>query len=886
MHTAHLTHEDPTKTTDTPPPLAAGSFYKLAVTTSIQLDEAASDWGTLALCASIPLFAAAIAPYRAAFGSTSETLTTYFQTAGPPQDLSPYVKWVSPQHQSRGHFYQDDFVVRFNRPYVRRLYPDPDTAAGPGDFPHAIEALLRDAEGRVTRGFFHNWTTAAAASLFPDEGRFLEAAGGSPAPFAAPPPDDILEIRRSMLIRKGADLGARNWRMIPLEAPTAGSPKWQRLADGSVRVLAAGNQGGSLFLVHGHDWRDCRFECLIQPLAPGHRGAVGAVIGFAAVAAHYQVRILSGPTPKIQLARVRDGRETILDERLLHGFGFSLGGGLVPAVNASPVRLSIWTQRRSDGLAIQATAGGVRLAALDAFPPAGGSQLGFFARDIDAQFSKLTVTAPRQELAPGARYTLILTGGEGGRTRLCDDFSGAGLGDHWVAEAPSWTAGDGLRASHPGASITLRDSLEDCELVTTLEMAAGDAVRLQLRTPDAARQAGNTTFYELLIQKTDTGCDLTATAATGQRGITQPVGFGRAELGSARRFPLRVRLIGDLLRVWVFERLLVAASLAAYTLEVPSVRPAFPGRSSVFGHGELMPPIGAPTRRVTIPLAWSGAVKWVIAAGAPVIRAVDLRQPTLLQVDFTTSRHGSFAELFERAAAAPEALVAAQYGFEPYAAAMAALVHSQRVVADARIALLATQAQFAVKRAEREALESAKQRAVRASADHDALLTGLLSHFGAAYKAAPAAVRLQRLETSDGQWLGYLLRSPETLDPELIGLPASAPFGSIGRTRFSLSPGNNGAPVPTGWITSGDATALIVYQRSGSTPPINTTPNAQLAPAALIKRAYTLKVDHIRHHRDDLADIDHLYDRPYVLSRSSHEPEFVSGIALSNGDQP
>jgi hypothetical protein len=49
---------------------------------------------------------------------------------------------------------------------------------------------------------------------------------------------------------------------------------------------------------------------------------------------------------------------------------------------------------------------------------------------------------------------------------------------------------------------------------------------------------------------------------------------------------------------------------------------------------------------------------------------------------------------------------------------------------------------------------------------------------------------------------------------------------------------------------------------------------------ALVQQAYGLEVEYVRHHGDDLADIDHLYDRPYVLSRSSNAPELVSGIVL------
>jgi hypothetical protein len=875
---------------EVPVVLTAGSYYRLEVTTSITLDEEVSDWTTLALCGSIPAFSETIAPYRAQNGSTPETSRFYFQTAGPPQDLGRYVKWISPRHQSTGHFFDDDLVIRFNRSYIHRLYPDPDTSIGPADFPHAIEALLRDAEGHVIRGFFHNWTTAGSPTLFPGERKFLEAVEGSSSPVEPPPPDDILEIRRAMFIRSGADLGAEAWEILPLDATGSRSPKWKRQPDGSVKVTSAGNEGGSLFVLDGYDWTDCRLEVTVKHDA-SESGELGVIFGFASPKDFYRLKIRKGVKPTVNLAKIREGREIFLAEEPFIAPKVIRGQGLaIPGPNI-PVRIHIVTRSHAGGLAIIAAAGGSRLEASDSLPPQGGSRIGFYARGANVEFSGLSVMKPRQELIPDARYTLMLTGGEGGRTIFSDDFSGPGLVDRWIADPTSWVTGDGLHAMSPGSRIALRDSVEDCELVTALDMKPGEAVRILLRSPDALRATGNDTAYELFIKRESTGCEVIASASTGPQGVVHSIGAGHAALGGTDRFPLRVRLIGDTLRVWIFHWLLIDVVLEEYVVEVISAPAARHGQAtgtrnsglnkSASGIGVTIPSIGTRIRRLTIPRAWSGAVEWIIAAGLPTIRSVDLRRPELLNIDFTTSRYASFAEPFEHAETAGEALVAPGYPFSQYAADIQELAQTQHLVADARIALLAAQARFAATDADREAMETARQREVRLTADHSERFTTLLSRFYVPYGAAPDVPTIQRLETEDGQWLGYLLRSPEPLEPELFGLPDSEPFASTGRTRFSLTALEGISDVPTGWISSGDGTALIIYQREGQGDLGNHTPIAETAPVVLVKRAYVLDVEYIRHHHDDTAGIDHLYDRPYLLSHSSTGNEFVSGIPCS-----
>lgn len=846
---------------DVPMVLTSGSFYRVDVATSLQLDETASDFATLALCRSLPAFYNTIEPYRAA-GGVSEKVSRYFRTAGPPQDLAPYVKWASPHHQSAGHWHTTDWVVRFNRSYIHRLYPDADNSSALGDFPYALEALLRDAEGRITRGFFHNWTTAGSATVLPAEGAFLDAVQNSPSPAAAPLPDDILEIRRWIHLT-GSDLGVEDWALVQTAASLR-RPRWNRQADGSVSIISAGNEGGSLFIARQPGLDNASLDCTVR-LYSSSQGETGIVLGYASPQDYYLLRIRFQPEYVVQLVRIQQGAETMLNEAKERRIPPRPPSG--PLQPVRPVVLRVSIKMRTDpavGLEIHASVSGLKLLAQDAQPLRGSARVGFYARQTDAAFTGLVVTERQQELTPGARYSLLLTGGEGGPTQYRDDFFASGLGDRWVATASSWSTGDGLRPAISGARLQYHGSLEDAELVALLEMRTNDAVRFRLRVPDPTRSTENRTAYELSVVKTATGCHVTARASTDPQTVSHTISQGHAVTESATGLPLRVRLVGDTLRVWVFEQQVIDARLEDYTVQ-------------------LSPTSTSGPQSVRLPIAWSGYMDYTTTAQSPILRSFDLRQAALLRIDFTASRYGSITELFESARADGDSRAAAGYDLAGFSADIQSLSQSQRELSDARLSLLAEQALFAAQQPSREAIEAAKQVMARMAADHDEELNALLLKFGAAFEAAPVQTKFMHLEAEDGTKLGFLLASPEALDPVLLGLPGSQPFGSTGRSQFTLSDAGSGTAVSTGWIASSDGTRVIIYMRAGQGVPTQNTANKEMAPVALDGLDYQLDIEYLRHHQDDQTNrssANHIYDRPYILSYSQSGPERISGVTL------
>lgn len=285
------------------------------------------------------------------------------------------------------------------------------------------------------------------------------------------------------------------------------------------------------------------------------------------------------------------------------------------------------------------------------------------------------------------------------------------------------------------------------------------------------------------------------------------------------------------------------------------------------------------SRSVTLPLVRSGGVEWRVTAGTPTVRSIEIRNPSLFSVDFTTSRYALLSDhlgtLLVR-----EALADGSRSGANHASSLDALVTSQRPLADARLHLLSVEDRHCVRRADRSELEAAKQAVVVAAADHDEAVHDFLASFGAAHLSTPDGPRAHALVSENERIVGYLIRTAESLQPALLASAANAPFDSVGRTTFLLTDPSTGVELPTGWISTSDGTTVLVYQRAGSGPVDRTTLNGELAVVALDDDPIELTATFVRHHGDDSGDGDHRLDRSYLLARSSSEPEIVSGLPL------
>lgn len=100
------------------------------------------------------------------------------------------MKWTHPGSGATRVFRGDDLSVRFLRSYVADLFSAPE---------HALEGQLRGPGGQVIEGYQTVWSTAASATLTPDEQRWRRHLGAVLNTGAADgaPPDDLLELRRT-----------------------------------------------------------------------------------------------------------------------------------------------------------------------------------------------------------------------------------------------------------------------------------------------------------------------------------------------------------------------------------------------------------------------------------------------------------------------------------------------------------------------------------------------------------------------------------------------------------------------------------------------------------------------------------------------------------------
>ena len=85
--------------------------------------------------------------------------TCLFQTDAPPANLRPYIKWISPEHQSERFFYGDSIAIRFLRSNLQQMFGSP--------FDLTIQ--IRDVQGELVDGYQTTWLRAKSTTLFPEE---------------------------------------------------------------------------------------------------------------------------------------------------------------------------------------------------------------------------------------------------------------------------------------------------------------------------------------------------------------------------------------------------------------------------------------------------------------------------------------------------------------------------------------------------------------------------------------------------------------------------------------------------------------------------------------------------------------------------------------------
>jgi hypothetical protein len=813
--------------------LSAGAHYRIEVETSIGLVESESDLAALAL-GSLPGFADALEPYRdESGGPLVVTDVFHFRTEGPPGDLRPYVKWLSPGDGATGCFSGDDFVIRFNRPYIHRLYPDRDNgAAGPTGSPYALDVVVMDPEGNVRTEWFLNWRTAGSATLASEEKHWFDEIAPLSAPGLSPPPDDILEIRRWRDIRSFADIAPESWHEIVYAGSPGRRVKWRNLDRNTVRVELQGSAATSLYVAEGRPWRSSRVE--VDATLGGVESTIGLVLLYAGVDRHHQVRVAGRNGGVVEIVRVDATGETLLASKKLQRR---------PALDrARTIPLAITTKPHGGGVRITCAVGDVKLSADDPFAHVAGA-VGLLAAGSDATFASFSIGSAEAALSPQTRYEVSIVGGTGGKTVRHDDFSAPAIAQWW-GEVHGWAlTGDGLRATSVNAVLNYGESFDDGELSTAIKMSSSDRVVIGLRTPDARRAPGDRHRYEIAVERGPTSCVLELRVRSDEGGLSQVVASGQTDIGAEASLPIRVRMIGDNIRVWIFDRELIAARLVAVALSASH----------------------------TAPVVRRGSLEWRSTAGTPTLRDIHVRDAALLRFAITTSANASFATLASKLSERVLDPAVADVSPAEMSAAMAAAVAAQRAAAGARADFHSVSSYFAMKRADRAAVESARQVLVAAQADQDSALAVVVSAFGIVPVVPPAEASIARLELTSGEVVGWLARSPESLDPRLITSSDTVPLPHVGRTDFALIDGG-GSALATHWVSSSDGTTVLVYRVAPGLVASMSSSASDLQPVFGAGHVQQLRLHYERDHRDDERAMDHLLDRPYQLSGGSRDP--------------
>ncbi|WLE95425.1 MAG: hypothetical protein QTN59_12110 [Candidatus Electrothrix communis] len=819
---------------------------------------------------------------------------SYFQTDGPPQDLSPYVKWLSFSQADTTHFYQDDFVIRFNRSYISRLYPDADNSNLNSDhFPHKLEAIIKDSSGNITGGYFHNWTKSQSSSLLPDEAEWYNQARSQLGLEINTPMDDILEIRNDLLLSNLTEFSRQDWLVETLDSRPGSKPKWS-VSNNKVTVwpslmqpIGAGSSG-TVFVVGKKEWQDYHFHAQFKSVLT--KGAkIGLVFLYQTVREHYRLQLVyTGFSVFLQLIKVKDGKESVLDHLKSAGksvlTSFSRRDRSKLLVHGD---VDIYVKSISGQLSINIITEQMQLKANDMFPASTSGEIGFYSSGVAATFDQVSIIDDGNALKPKEQYTLLITGGEGGRTLIRDSQK---LGAHWLEDDKN--------------TWIYKESLEDFELISKLMLkSTSDSISFLLRTPAKdLRTPKNTVFYKLNVKRADSLWDLTFSVNDNPGEPEHVLVSKEMSFTNLNLVPIRIRLIGNMLKVWMFEQLAIELELEDYAVSAPFI-PIFPARENTASHG-----VRHATHRITdartdlwrrrigrisiqrkrhFPVVHNGRIKIVLSEGAK-LDSIEIREAALLTKRFVTSAFASCRDLFSgiRQAGSPLVINNGSYGddtfdVKKFSNTIEVLVRSQLKVSGLTANLLESEVLYYAKSLNREALEESKQELAYAEVIHDEMYCDFLNKARAGYLQVGNSIISYQIRYQCGKksyLLGYLLKSPESLEPMYI---SEGSYDSIGRCQFTLTAtavdkNNNEEVLPIDWVSSADGSSVFIYQLK------NDTENREKFATAMDGEGHRLNITYVRNHHDDEKNkkFGHLCDRPYLLHRSRSEDEIIQNVPL------
>ena len=784
----------------------------------------------------------------------------FFQTDGPPRDITPYVKWNSIDERKTHFFYDDDIVFRFKRPYINKLYPDVDNTLGHDiNFPFEIEAFIKASDGKIIDGFFHNWKKAESETLLPAEidwKHYVEKNIQQNGIFDYK--DDILELRKYLLFSHSNDIQINNTDFIieNIDVDNILRPKWKIDSDSIVpknKAYKRGNKnkGGSIITTGDSQWDDYIIECNIRGIKES--GKTGILFHFQDKSNYYLIEFSTKKTRMIQsLIRFYNGGKTILAEKEQTLTFIKLN---LPVLSMRIEVKCLIPQAVNIKLYIN---NHPLIEYIDSEKPILNGKIGFLSVNNNTfKIKNLSVFTHANNLLPSSSYELLLVGGEGGKL-IFKDKKPFTKKEGWIKN----------RINNKNSKLCV-NAVDDFEFISIINFEQNEQLTAEFlfRFPDETRPKSNKSFYSLMIKKQSNDYTFCLLNCNINENYTYEI------LNSIITYPhgrikLRVRFIGNKISVWSYEKLIFSIELSDYTKMINTVSK----KSEIMNKINKGISRGKYTKKVTekeyrkrvinYQTAYDGLVGCTDRT-ISIIDCFELREVFLFKKTFSTSKFSDIGSLVEGINPEIKSLkinninemydsifmtidnLDYYYGLN-YKAFVSKVNYENKVFDEETLKVM-----------DRELFEQKNQKLANKENQLDNSFIDLLENIGdidLAYIERPERLTITYLKY-ESEVIGFFIHSPEPLNLRAV---LNTQNNIVhGRMEIGLyDPSNN--RINCFILHNSDSTKILLIVKQNDNQ-INSIPEGE----------NTLQFNYIRDYMDDHKDINHLYDRPYELYRSS-----------------
>jgi len=786
--------------------------------------------------------------------------SAYFQTDGPLADLSKYIKWTNIEHRKNNFFYEDDFVIRFNRSYINKLYPDIDNTLDSNiDFPFEIEAILKSSDGKIIDGFFHNWTKAESNTLLAGEKDWKKLFGNrednddnTEDSNLFTERDDILELRKYLHYSEHIPLTLTHPKVLNLSKYNTLKPKWNtnngvfrsrnRIYDRN-RI----DNGGSLITIGDTKWSDYTFSFKMQgDIKNGKNGAAFYVKdkqNYYLVEFNIDLTIgkRSQLFPQLIFSSVVDGNKKIIETKQLDNISFE--------TKKVTIKIDVSQNKKyPDSNNIEINVNEMFNFSFERVNRITSSgKIGFYSvNNNSVVYSDISVVDRVKSLLPSSRYELLLTGGEGGKMLIKDDqFSE----DNW---APPKESNTGNTAKF------YKNELEDFELIANLKSIEEETpVELYLRYPGESRSNNNKSYYILRISRS--GLQLIYTLINKNIGETLDYNIENSQAGYNENIKLRVRFIGNQISVWVFEKLLFKVSLTDFSRVSGIENVAIRNINRINSSLSYIESIGirerglsnkiSPKKKINFKTAYDGLIGF---NNKDKIASIEIKEAYLYKTRFMTSKFANISALVEGYDRNIECLEVKnlnnismqEFKKSKLKSYLTKVKFENKVVEEGKLV-------------DRDIFEIVNQEFTAEEKKLDENFYNLVSKIGngdLAYEKNPNKLILRILKENT-EFKGIYLHAPEPLN---IKFSLEGQIDTCGRMELLLKNADNNI-INCFLLHNADSTKLLILPKDQ---------NGNIT--SLLTGVYTLNFNYTRDYKDDDNEkLDHLFDRTYEMNRSS-----------------